>query len=267
MAAKKKELHKKPSNEELEKGMDEALKKLDEGGDKTSEDQEPEDDQKPEDDTPAEKDEGEDDGEGAEEEEPQPDYKEKFVQSAKEAQVLHARQKKMTDAVDEAAQIQEPTEDELKVEYPEWEMMSESEQRLAKKTLVADRRFEAINKANQEMKNISNWNEKVAKFLDDPKNLADNPELEGKQEEFLLFAVKPTRRGIDFEDLVSSFLYNAGKSMTKKKGKMFEAGSGGPPSPAKPKSDKVSLEEARVLRDTDYKKYISLLKANKIANE
>ena len=91
----------------------------------------------------------------------------------------------------------------------------------------------------------------------------DHPELEGKVEDFKLFASKPTRRGVDFEDLIPAFLYNESKNkVAPKKGQMFEQGTGGNSKP-KPKGDKISTEEGRLLMNTDYNKFKELLKAGK----
>ena len=61
-----------------------------------------------------------------------------------------------------------------------------------------------------------------------------------------------------------NFEMDGDKAKPKKKGKMFEVGSGGPNSKMKPKGDKIFLEEAALLMRTDYKKYKELLLAGKI---
>jgi hypothetical protein len=191
------------------------------------------------------------------------DYKKRYIESTREAQILAAKNRKLSEAFDEAGQVTEPTEEELKQEYADWEEMSESQRKLARKTLISDRRFSAINKVTQEFKDIDAWQSKVKTFIEDPKTLIDNPLLEGKVEEFQAFASKPTRRGVDFEDIVSAFLYEDSRSKTKHKGKMMETGSGG----AKEKQKKpgmLSVEEGRKLRTSNYSKWTELLRAGKI---
>jgi hypothetical protein len=198
-------------------------------------------------------------------EEPLVDYKKKFTESSREAQVLHSRQKKLTEAVDQASQIEEPSDEEMVKDFSDWDVMSETEKRLAKDNVINKRRFEAIHKASQEGKDIIDWNVKVDKYVDDPKTLIDNPELEGKVDDFKIFASKPTRRGLDFADLTSAFLYDMSKSTKpKSKGRMFETGSGGPNEKIKPKGDKISLAEARTLMKNNYKKYKEYLTSGKI---
>jgi hypothetical protein len=197
----------------------------------------------------------------------EPDYKKKSIEQARENIILNAKNEKsekLNKAVDEAAQITEIPEEEIKKDYPEWDDMTETEKRLAKENYRNNKRFEVIHKAALEGKNIEEWNKKVETFITDPGTLADNPDLEGKEEAFKSFAGKPTRRGVDFETLVSAFLHDESKVVKKNKGAMLEQGSGGPNDKAKPKSDKITLEQARHLRQTNYAKYTELLRAGKI---
>ena len=198
---------------------------------------------------------------------PSPDYKEKFIASSREAQVLHAKNKKVNEVLSKAQEISDPTDEEMIAEYPDWEVMSDFEKKMAKDTLIAKRRFDALAEIAKESKNAEEWHDKVDKFLDDPKSLTDHPDLEGKEDEFRLFATKPTRRGVDFEDLIAAFLYTAKPAKPeKKKAKMFPTGTGGPGKPSK-EEGKLSIEEARELRNTDYKKYKKLLLAGKISEK
>jgi len=192
--------------------------------------------------------------------------KEKRIASSQEAQILHAKNKKINEALEKAQQVTEPTEEEMVVEYPDWEMMSDFEKKMAKDGLISKKRFAALDEVTKDFRDSDKWQGKVEGFISDPQSLTDNPDLEGREDEFKLFATKPTRRGVDFSDLVSAFLYEADKDKPKmRKGSMFETGTGGPAEKAKPKSGKITIEEAKVLRENDYKKYIEYLKAGKIA--
>lgn len=192
------------------------------------------------------------------------DYKKKFVESSREAQVLHARNKQINEAIDIAAQLPEPTEEELQKEYSEWDLMSDTEKRLAKDSLISTRRFRIIHEEAQKSKQGDVWNGKVDEFVTDPKTLVSHPELEGRVEEFKLFASKPTRRGVDFDDLVNAFLFEATKTVKKSnKGAMFEQGSGGEAKPPA-KTGKLSVDEGRRLMQTDYAKFKQMLREGKI---
>ena len=199
------------------------------------------------------------------EEEEKPDYKKRYEDSSREAHILYSKTKKITEVIEKAGDVPEPTEDELRSEYPEWDVMSDFEQKLAKKNMINDRKFDAIGEATKEFKDMETWGKKVDTFLADPETLSKNPALEGKEDEFKVFVSKETRRGVDFADLVSAFLYSEDqKPKVEHKGSMFETGTGGRNEKPKPKSDKINAEESRRLRITDYKKYLEYLKAGKI---
>ena len=196
-----------------------------------------------------------------------PDYKEKFRQSSKEALVLHAKAEqteKMNKAIEEADAIKDIPEDVIKKDYPEWDDMTQTEQRLAKETYISNKRWEAVHTASQVGKDITVWNDKVDGFIGDPKTLVDIPELEGRVDDFKIFAMQPSRRNVDFDTLVAAFLYDVTKNTQPKKGKMFEEGTGGDNEKPKPKSDKITPEQARTLRKENYPKYKELLLAGKI---
>ena len=197
------------------------------------------------------------------------DWKKRYTDSSREAKVLAVKNRELNQVVDEAAGLPEPTDEEMIEEYAEWEEMTTTEQHLAKNDLLNKRRFDLIHSATQKYKKIDDWNERVDKFVDDPKTMIANQELEGKQEEFRLFASKPTRAGMDFEDLVLAFLGDEAKKVkpNHKGEKMFEQGTGGssdtPPIP----DDKFSVEQAIIDRKTNYQLYKERLKNKKYKTE
>jgi len=199
-------------------------------------------------------------------EEEKEDYKKKFVESTKEGQILYSKNKKMMEALSKVDDIPEPTEEELQKEFTDWEIMSDFEKRLAKNDIINSRKLEQISKVNKEFKDTDAWNGKVDEFVSDPNSLIKYPGLEGKESEFKIFANKTTRRGVDFEDLVSSFLYTAESERPKNKGKMLESTTGDT-TKQKPKSNKISIEQARILRQNDYNKWSELLRAGKIESD
>lgn len=268
--------HVKPSKKELEENISKDLEELETPPEETPEEKPPvvEKEEEKEDETPEEEKETppvEEEIKEEEEEEEKPpvvDYKKKFVESAREAQVLHSKDKKMVEALDQAKGLPSPSDEEMIKLYPDWEMLTDTEKRLAKDTEMSKRQFNILHEASTAGKDISAWNDKVDKFIDDPKTFIAHPDLEGKADDFKVFATKATRRGVDFPDLVSAFLYEVEKSMPPKhKGAMFEKGSGGAKDLEKQKGDKISLEEARNLRKTNFNKYKELLKAGKIEKE
>jgi len=269
---------KPPTSEELDTGMKQALDKVekmdsvaatpDQAPDPAPEPTEtPETDETPKDDSqPAPVPEVTPQPESKPE--PETDTKKKLAASARENQVLLSRTKKMDEAVDAAAGIPEPTDDEMAREFPDWAVMDETSKRLAKDSVVNKRRFELIHDAAKAGKDIAEWNSKVDQYLDDPKTLNDHPELEGRTEDFKYFATKPTRRGLDFDDLVKAFLYDVSQSTKPtKKGAMFETGTGGPNDKPARRTNKLTVEQGRQLMKTDYNKFVELLKAGQIEYE
>ena len=79
-----------------------------------------------------------------------------------------------------------------------------------------------------------------------------------------MYANEEENNSIPFKVLVAAFLHEKAKGKIKKKGKMFESGTGGPSTKPKVKGDKISINEARLLMKNDYKKYKQLLLAGKI---
>ena len=253
--------HTKPTAEELEAQTRQALAELD----KPETPEAPKADPKPEEqqETP-EAPKADPEPEEQQETQSDIDYRKKFAESTREAQVLHAKNKKLNEAIELASTVPDITEKELVAEYSDWENMTELEKKMAKSSLMNERRFQALQTATKEFKDIDAWSAKVDQYISDANTLVVNPELEGKTEEFKTFAIKASRRGVDFPDLVSAFLFQTEKGKPIKKGKMFETGTSGPNATPKPPSDKITLADAQVLMKQDYNKYKSLLKAGKI---
>lgn len=288
--------HKKPTNEELDAGMQKTLKELEEmdndtqdddieddagdGDDKSdvdddNKDDDAKDDKKDDDagddadkkDASNKEEDNKDDKKNNDDEDPEKKaLKKNYADSTREAQILSAQRKKTNEAIDEAAKITDVPEEELRVEYPNWDKMDEIQQQLAKKTMINDKRFALINGVREVERDVEAWNKKVDDFIGDPQTLTTNPDLEGKEDEFKVFAGKETRRGGDFETLVSAFLHDYEKTKVKHKGAMFETGGGGDKKTHKREDGKLSFEDGQKLRKTDSKKYAELLKQDKIAD-
>lgn len=189
--------------------------------------------------------------------------RQKLIDSSREAQILYARNKQVQDAIVNANNIPAPTDDEMRKEFPNWDKLDDFSKRMARDNITNSRRLEAVTAVTQDFKDQDAWMEKVDKYIENPEVLAKTPDLDGLQDEFKKFASLPTRRGVDFNDLVSAFLYEREKNKpAKKKGKMFPNGSGGVKVDKKP--TKLTASEAATLRKTNYPKFIQLLKAGKI---
>jgi hypothetical protein len=193
--------------------------------------------------------------------------KKKLSASARENQKIYAKNRVINTALAEAEDVTEPTEEELRNEYDDWDLMSTTERKLAKEATTNRRWIETIKKAKDQATKIEKWNDSVESFISDPKNLTDYPELEGKEDDFVEFATNDENNSVPFKLLVSAFLHDQSKKVVKHKGKMLETGTGGSSERQIPKSNKLPLEEARKLRENDYAKWREYVQKGLIATE
>ena len=216
----------------------------------------PEEEGEPEEETPAE----------APEEEAEPSkelYKKKFSASSRENQRINAKNRVINKALADAEDVPEPTEEELTREFPDWDLMSDVEKHLAKETVISRNWRKVISEAKEQATKIEKWNESVEEFVDDPKTLNEYS-LEGKTDEFREFATQEPNNNVPLNILVGAFLHQHSTNKPDNKGRMFEKGSGGPNDKPKVKSDKITLEEGRKLRETNYPLWKEKLNAGKI---
>ena len=188
----------------------------------------------------------------------------KLSASAKENQKIYAKNRVLDKAIIDAEEAPEPTTKELKAEYDDWDVMSDTEKKFAKETVISRNWRDSISKAKEQTKKIVKWEESVSTFINDPKTLNANPELEGKGEAFKKFASEETNNSVPFRILVGAFLHENSSGKTPNKGAMFPSGTGGIKERSNPKGDKVTLEEARAIRKDNYAEYKKLLNEGKI---
>lgn len=258
--------HVKPSKEELEQKQQEAIDEAENLAPEETPEEEPVEPETVESETPSEEAPQEVKEEKVPVEEENKKLKEKFSASARENQKIYAKNRVLNKAILNLDEVPDPTEEELQAEFRDWEVMSEVERSLAKETVIGRRWRTNLKEAQDQAKKIEKWNETVDEYTDDPKTLVDHPELEGKGDDFKNFAKEEANNNVPFNVLVGSFLYEQSKR-TGNKGRMFETGTGGPNERIEPKSDKISLEDARKIRETDYDKWKQLLVAGKIESD
>jgi hypothetical protein len=268
--------HKKPTKEELETKVQEAIEESEKAPEETPEET-PEEKKTPivfpkeakeevVEEIPEEvKEEVEPTKEELEEEVAKKDKK--LSASARENQKIYAKNRVINKALVEAEEVPEPGEEELRKEFTDWDVMSDTEKVFAKETVVSRKWRETISKAKEQAEKIEKWNESVAEFVDNPETLNENPDLEGKTEEFKEFATQEANNSVPMKILVSAFLHEHSTAKKLNKGKMFERGLGGSNEKPQPKSDKITIEEARILRNNDYNKWKEYLMAGKIESD
>ena len=195
-------------------------------------------------------------------------YKKRYADSTRQARITEAKNRELINAIDEGANLPEPTEDELREEYADWDVLSDTERRFAKDSLISTRRFLRLEQAAKGLKKVDAWKQKVDDFLADPQTLIDNPDLEGKQDDFKFFVTNPdapNRTGADFDILVGAFLNDVSRKKPEpKKGQMFEVGTCGDSEKPRRKTDKLTIEQGAAYRKGDPKKLREKLKEGKI---
>lgn len=191
----------------------------------------------------------------------------KLSASARENQKIYAKNRVINKALIDADELPEPTEEELEKEFPEWYVMSDTEKLLAKETVISRNWRKLISQAKEQATKIEKWNDSVDTFAGDPQTFISYPELEGKSEEFKEFAKDEENNSVPFKILVAAFLHDSSTKIKPNKGKMFERGSGGPNEKIKVKTNILTLEEGRRLRETNYSLWKEKLAAGLIKSD
>lgn len=179
------------------------------------------------------------------------DYEKKFSESARENQLLRERI-----AVEERARqesTKEPTDSDLRTAFPEWDVMSDTEKRLATRSLRAERIGGNAALQVQQIQAERSWNTSIEL------EIASNNALQGKEQAFRQYANRPQYKNVPMDILVGAFLQSQGSApapiTTPRPG--LETSSGGPKETPKPTG--LTMEELRSLRMSspkEYEKYI-----------
>lgn len=198
------------------------------------------------------------------------DYEREYKKASQEAMTQYFKNKKIAETFEEAESIPDPTESELKTYAfslgQDYEILDDFSKNLLKRQLVSERRFEKVSEVVRESKNIDAWAGKVDTYINAPETIAAYPSISENDEEFRKFCMRPDRRGMNLEDLTTSFLYGLSTRVVPKapKGSVITPASGsGEPNKSKPLND----EDAFRLRNNNPKEYMRLVKAGKIKIE
>ena len=203
-----------------------------------------------------------------EEPQPSPDYKEKYKESSKESLTQYFKNKKLTETIDEANSIPEPTEEELVVYARErgsnYDDLDDFTKAVTKDLLMNKKKMDMIGGVVKESKDIDNWADKVTAFTDSVETVAKYPLVEENADEFRKFCMKAQRRGMDMDDLATSFLYGLSNTPAKKPSKGSVLLTGGSTGRGEEKPKGLTDEDVKKIRLSDPKKLRELIKAGKI---
>lgn len=200
-----------------------------------------------------------------EETETEEDKEKKYRSQQTEAQIQAERNRVINNKVEEAKNLPEPTEDELrafvKEDGAEWDELTNFEQSQARRSFKAERKLSLVTEAVQEGKKVDEWAEKVDEFIDSTDGKPEFVQLSGNEAEFKKFAMKESHRGAPIDILLSAFLHNL-PAKPKTRGALFNTGGGGERQEAK--TGIVDAEKAKSLRESDPREYKRQVKAGKI---
>jgi len=185
-----------------------------------------------------------------------------------EAQIQNERTKALTDKVDEASKITDPTAEELKSFVAQdginWEQLTNFEQATAKRTYLAEKRFTLVSEAVQAGKKADEWAKTVDDFIDSTDSKPEYVEIGGHETDFRKFAMKESHRGTPVDILMGAFLHSLPPAKPNR-GSLFNRGGGGEKTEVK--TGIVDADQASALRKNDPREYARQVKAGKIKIE
>lgn len=194
--------------------------------------------------------------------------KEKNRESAREAMVLWSKNKKLNETIMEAANLGEPTEDELMVYAhgmgAKYEELDDFTKNVLKEQFLSKKKFDKIYEVSRESKKLDEWVDNLDKFLENEETANKYPALIENAEDFKAFCLRGKRPYTDLEDLVPAFLYQYESKPKKHYGELLLSGGNGQVEPARPKG--VSEDDLADLRQSDLKEYMRAVKLGKHKN-
>jgi hypothetical protein len=193
-----------------------------------------------------------------------PDYKDKFVASQRESILNAERVNVANERIEQLTKTDTPTDEAMRQLYPEWDNLDDYNKHVLIRQETAAMQTAAVLAKQQEIDARQKLDDELDDVID---NSEYAPKLQGKEAEFKRFARSPKNRGIAAETLAKAFLFDAEPDpapMTPQS-EALPAGSGGPRDPLKP--HRMSIEDAALLKQTNYKEYVRLVKAGAIEED
>ena len=192
------------------------------------------------------------------------DYEARYKGSTRENEIIRAKHDEVSNAISNAATLQPPTDEEMKAIYGDaWELMDDIQKNMARSNELNERRFKLINEANEKTRQVDAWVKKVSDYVTDPEIVKQYPKIVGHEDEFKLYATKPTHIGAPLDLMIKAFVSDIKENKPARRSIFVEPG-GGRGGSVKV-DDKVTLEQAGALRTSNPKEYEKLVRAGKIA--
>jgi len=197
-----------------------------------------------------------------------PDDAERLAAQRREATILHARNKQLTDAFSKVGEVKEPTEQELQTAAEtkgyQWDELTTFEKDMFKENFVNKQKLSAVDGAMKGVKDIDEWGKSVDTFLDENERDQKDKSLIGKESAFREFAMRESHRGVAMPVLVSAFLHDTGGTKVKRSnnGSIMLTKTGG--EKVERKNNLADGDYIASLRKSNPKEYARLAKAGKI---
>lgn len=203
-------------------------------------------------------------------EETQEQKDQRYKAQQAETQIQAEKNKDLISKIDQASQLPEPTEQELrdyvKSKGSDWDELTVFEQAMAKDTLLSNRRFSLVNEAVQTTKKIDEWANRVDSFIDATDGKPEFVKLSGHEAEFRKFAMKEAHRGVAIDSLLLPAFLSTLPEPKKVRGSLFEDKGGGE-SPDKNVGKITDADTNRTLRETNPREWRRQVKAGNIKIE
>ncbi len=201
------------------------------------------------------------------EEQPEDPYKKKFVESQREAILQNERLKVKDARIEHLTTKDTPTDDEMRSLFPEWDQLDDYNKRVLTNQEAVSRRALRAEARADALATKQEFDDRLDDFLETPPDEYKN--LSGRESDFRRFAKKKENVGLSLPILAKAFLFDLSDEITPEHKPTLtpglEKGSGGPRQAPKPK--KIFGEEAKRLRETDYKEWKRLVLAGQIEEE
>lgn len=196
----------------------------------------------------------------------EPDYKKKFSESTRRNQIVESQNRELQKILGEITKQEPPTDDEMKALIPDWDYLSDSEKTLHRTVQTLER------KEKQRALEIARFEAERETLTKLDEFISSEPRLQGKEDEFYEFVSRPNNQGATAEVLLNAFLFETTPITdttpavpTVETPPSLERGtpSGNMPPVTTGKAE-MSDEEIALLRTTDHKKYMEMVRKGQI---
>src|ERR1035437_5101735 len=192
----------------------------------------------------------------------------KYKAQQAEAQIQAEKSKSIAAKAEQAANIADPTEAELRSfvaqDGANWDELTTFEQSMTKRTNISEKRSQLVLEAVQEGKKVDEWAGKVDTFIETTDGKPEFIELSGNEADFRKFAMKEAHRGTPIDVLLPAFLHQL-PPKKQNRGDLFLKGGGGEKQVQK--DGLMDAEQVAKLRTSNPKEYKRLIKAGKVRVE